>query len=167
MSSFICEKCGYIDNTACGGNYWEVVTNRKHYKEEYYNTHIVCSECCPTHFKSGAINEDGGKWEKHFPKVHWSKRGTKEELIKLCKEKEGNIINAEEYFETGVIHKDSDKKVYYDWRKKYEIENKLRIADDDGCRTLHKENRLSELMTYNEALRYLLTCTVMPLINNK
>jgi len=146
-----------------GGNYWQVVCKHNHYKEEYYNTHIVCSECCPTHYKSGEVNKDGGKWEKHFPKEHWSKRGTKEEFIKICEEKQGNFINAKEYFEIGVTHKSSDMKVYYDWRKKYEIDNYYRIIDDDGGRALHKENRLFELMTYNKALEYLLICTVIPL----
>ncbi|MBN1074710.1 hypothetical protein DVV91_10185 [Clostridium botulinum] len=77
MSTFICEKCGCIDNTACYGNYW--VRNSKE--------DILCSECY------------SGQWHTHFSKRHWSDVGDKKEILKKSNKNDGTLINAKEYFE--------------------------------------------------------------------
>lgn len=88
MSSFICEKCGTIDNSACNNNYWM----RKIIGRKYSPALLLCTSCTA---------KENGKpeiWHNQFPKRHWSECGTKEELIKECKNKNGNVVNAIEYF---------------------------------------------------------------------
>lgn len=103
MSTYICEKCGCIDNTACGGNYWAVKGKMDYYKDEYANKHVLCVECTPREYYDGSINEETGKWHNQFKKRHWSDCGTKEELIEECKKSRGNFVNAIEYFEINGI----------------------------------------------------------------
>lgn len=59
MSTFICEKCGCIDNTACGGTYWKVglskgKSDKKYFKDDFYNKHAVCVACKPTEYIDGS-----------------------------------------------------------------------------------------------------------------
>jgi hypothetical protein len=98
MSTYICEKCGCIDNTACGGNYWGVMSKRAYFKDDYANKHVLCVECTPSEYCDGSISEEAGKWHNKFPKRHWSAFGTKDEVIAHCLENQGNIVNAVDYF---------------------------------------------------------------------
>ena len=75
MSSYICEKCGSIENTALGG-YWKNLRGKKP---------VMCSEC------------NFGNWHGEFPKEHWSKYGVKQ-LLEWEKRNDGSMINATEYF---------------------------------------------------------------------
>ena len=102
MSTYICEKCGCIDNSACGGNYALVKSNFKFFKDDYANNHYLCVECTPTEFSDGSKNEKAGKWHNRFPKIHWTEIG-KENILKACEESCGNYTNAKEYFRKGVI----------------------------------------------------------------
>lgn len=112
MSTFICEKCGCIDNSALENNYWLAnlyigLLERKKlddfsisFSEEYqfYNDHYCCSECCkniPFNDGSGVINNKG--WHNRFPKKHWSEYG-KEYIMNYYKENKGDFVNAERYF---------------------------------------------------------------------
>jgi hypothetical protein len=79
-------------------NYWAVEANLNCYKDDYYNKNIVCTECTPSEYDDGSLNKDAGKWHNKFSKNHWSKIGSKEKIIKICKENQGNYVNAEEYF---------------------------------------------------------------------
>lgn len=67
MSLYVCEECGCIENTALS-NYWY----RKN-KDMFDDNRALCSECQPTHFKTGE-RASLGKWHNKFPKEHWSKR---------------------------------------------------------------------------------------------
>lgn len=98
MPSYICEKCGCVDNSACGGNYWDFVGKYNCYKDEYANTHALCVECTPTEFNDGSLVDKAGKWHNKFKKKHWSEYGTKEELIAMCIKDQGSYDNAVEYF---------------------------------------------------------------------
>ena len=98
MSTYICYKCGCIDNSACGGNYWSVRSKQNCYKEEYANTHELCVECTPKEYDDGSVNEEHGEWHNKFPKRHWSEYGSKEKVIEECKKNNGNLVNAIEYF---------------------------------------------------------------------
>jgi len=53
-----------------------------------------------------------------------------------------------------------EKRTYSEWRRTYEDENGIRILDDDGERQIYKEGRCDEQITYKEALKYLLVCTI-------
>ena len=105
MSTYICEKCGCVDNTACGGNYWSVamMKNSKKidpmFEDDYSNKHKLCCECTPPKFIDGSINNEAGKQHNRFPKRHWSECGDKENIIERCNEKVGNFVNAIEYFQ--------------------------------------------------------------------
>lgn len=115
MGTFICEKCGKIDNTACSNNYWHAIGN-KHlksvgmeididYKPEfgYFEDHVCCSDCC-----EGIVYVDNsGVIKKNSidikDKKHWSEYG-KEVLLKLEAMKDGSVENATEYFKSiGVL----------------------------------------------------------------
>lgn len=52
-------------------------------------------------------------------------------------------------------------KTYPVWKEEYEILSGMKIIDDSGARILESEGRLDTLLTYKEALKYLLTCTQM------
>ena len=86
MPCFICEKCGCVDNTACGGNYWihtfNVNTNQK------TDEKIMCCECYT------------GKWHGMFPKKSWSDYGTPEELIESERKHPGGLLNLEEFLKS-------------------------------------------------------------------
>jgi hypothetical protein len=99
MPSYICTKCGCIDNTACGGNYWNVIGKLNLFKDEYSNNNVLCTECAPSIFSDNSKNREAGKWHNRFPKKHWSTYGTKEELLKEFEEDPNNsLINVNEYF---------------------------------------------------------------------
>ena len=74
MSTYICEKCGTIDNTALSG-YWGNLMNKEQ---------KMCSEC------------NTGKWRGRFPKQSWKDYGV-EKLLELESHKDGSMINATEY----------------------------------------------------------------------
>ena len=91
MPSFICNKCGCIDNTACEGTYWQTRRGGKTFKDPWFDTHPVCSECNTTEFLDGSKG-GSGKWHGHFEKKHWSEYGTPAELSQM------GVINVESYF---------------------------------------------------------------------
>ena len=108
MSTFICEKCGCIDNTAMKNNAWMALYNKEcesnneeylaEYKDSYYNTHLCCAECCKNieyADGSGYINTTG--WHNKFEKIHWNSIG-KEKCLEIEKENLGSMINATDYF---------------------------------------------------------------------
>lgn len=108
MGVFICEKCGNIDNTACGNNYWHAASNKYHksinepikiyYKPEYeyFEDHECCSKCC-----TGIIYKDGDVMQPtpidDDILIHWTKIG-KEELLRM--EKDGDIKNVTSYLKS-------------------------------------------------------------------
>jgi hypothetical protein len=92
-------KCGCVDNTACGGNYWQIEAKLKYYKDKDSNEIHLCSECVKPEFIDGSIDEDAGHWHNLFPKKHWTEYGTKEEILEASEKNYGDFVNAKEYFE--------------------------------------------------------------------
>ena len=82
MSTFICSKCGCIDNSSKDGNYWTRFLDSNNKEPEP----PICCVC------------NGKQWHNCFPKEHWSNHGTQDELIAEAKKKQGNYDNAVEYF---------------------------------------------------------------------
>lgn len=80
MSTFICEKCGCIDNSALGGTYWAASLGDRE--------DILCQQC------------NLGSWHNMFPKKHWSKFGNPEELVKMFEQDKGSFSNAKQYFKS-------------------------------------------------------------------
>lgn len=114
MSIFICEKCGKLDNTACGNNYWIAYMNKNARargenptpffkpKFAYFETHACCSDCCEGvefYDNSGILHKSDIDIEN---KEHWSKYG-KEELLEWEARKDGSMENASEYFKENKI----------------------------------------------------------------
>lgn len=99
MSSYICAKCGCVDNTACGGNYWSYRSKHNYFNDEFANNNPLCVECTPTEYSDGSKNREAGKWHNRFPKKHWSEYRSREETIEECKRGQGNVVNAIDYFE--------------------------------------------------------------------
>lgn len=111
MSTFICEKCGKLDNTACSNNYWHAVGNKYRQSEgkelstcfklefAYFENHVCCSDCCEgvTYRDDSGVLHNG----KHDikDKDHWTKFG-KEKLIEWEKRNDGSMVNATEYFKS-------------------------------------------------------------------
>jgi len=87
MPLFVCEKCGCVDNTACGGTFW-IVLHKKDNK-------VLCCEC---HFGPG-------KWHNRFPKKiatqseikqikkYWKKNLSSEGYRLIYKEKKNEVPN--------------------------------------------------------------------------
>lgn len=72
MPLFVCDKCGCIENTACG-HWWA----RKHvfFEEGSLDPELVgkplCSECIPARYSDGSP-AGTGEWHGRFPKEHWT-----------------------------------------------------------------------------------------------
>lgn len=106
MPSYICVKCGYIENSACGGNYWIANMNKyrqsqgreidKYFKEDYANTELLCSVCTPKTWKDGKVREDDGI---HIERHHWSEVG-RDAILHAAEASCGNYTNAKEFFES-------------------------------------------------------------------
>jgi hypothetical protein len=61
---FVCQKCGCVENTACG-HYWG--RERNCFGEDLIGL-ALCSECTPDHYIDGSPNPRGGKWHGRFTK---------------------------------------------------------------------------------------------------
>lgn len=106
MPAFICEKCGCIDNTACGGTYWGVATaknshrNDQPFKEDFYNKHPVCVACKPREYSDGSKDVNAGKWHNSFERKHWTEyQSTIEKLETSQNERPGSLMNDKSYIE--------------------------------------------------------------------
>lgn len=93
MSTFLCEKCGAIENTATS-NYW---------LNKMENYPVLCSKC------------ETGKWHNRFERRHWSYYGV-EEILQANKAGNGDFINAKEHFiNIGVIGNKKDAITEIPW----------------------------------------------------
>lgn len=114
MSTFICEKCGRISNSALRGTYWHAEMNLSHiskgepidksYKPEYefFETHHCCDKCADgVEFKdgSGVLHPTEFTIPDNEMK-HWSEIG-KEECLRLEAKGYGFLVNATYFFENG------------------------------------------------------------------
>ena len=67
MSLYQCEKCGCVENTACG-HYWSAIFGREMFSDYQNGTNekmLLCSACGPLKFKNGE-STDFGKWHGIF-----------------------------------------------------------------------------------------------------
>ena len=81
MSTFICTKCGALENTATS-EYWYFIMEGEE---------PICSKCST------------GEWHNRFPRKHWSEVGI-DKLLKAQKLGKGDFINAREHLrDIGVI----------------------------------------------------------------
>jgi len=95
MPTFLCERCGAVENTATS-NYWM----HKLEKES-----LTCSKC------------DTGEWHNKFPRKHWSSYSIGD-LLKLQKEGKGDFINAREHLRNiGVIGSKKNIQSEIDWEE--------------------------------------------------
>ena len=128
MSSYLCEVCGCVDNSACSGNYWTVLARVLHgskepvtypFVDDFFNNHFACVACCPQErLDNGepSIDERLGKWHNNFPREHWSHYGKKEKILKDHERSNFSFENAIDYFE-----KYGDKG-HWEFRKGYDDE---------------------------------------------
>lgn len=65
MPVFTCEKCGCVDNSACGGTYW---TKDADWWPDEFRGKALCIVCAPPFFKNGDLNHGVGKWHNKFPR---------------------------------------------------------------------------------------------------
>ena len=94
MSLFICDKCGCVDNTACGGTYWIHRSDMYSGENSWADKLVLCVECKPKEYSDGSIDDNAGKWHNEFKKRPWEFYGNKEELLK-----EVGFVHVKEYFE--------------------------------------------------------------------
>lgn len=81
MSTFLCTRCGAIENTATS-SYWIDTRDGKP---------PICSKC------------KTGTWHGEFPRTHWSSLGVGE-VLRLQKLDHGDLINGREHLRNiGVI----------------------------------------------------------------
>lgn len=66
MSTYQCERCGAIENSALG--HYHSIGWYELWPEEYIDIKL-CSECGPPIYKSGKPNPKFGKWHGQFEKV--------------------------------------------------------------------------------------------------
>lgn len=114
MSTFICEKCGKLDNSACNNNYWHAIGNkyRKSKGEKldicfkpqfiFFEDHICCSDCYEEIIDNKYTETLHSKKTNIKNKEHWTKYG-KEKLLEWEKRKDGSMVNATEYFKNNNI----------------------------------------------------------------
>lgn len=81
MSTFLCTRCGAIENTATSNYYYHKLEGQP----------VICSKC------------ETGKWHDRFPRKHWSTYSI-DELLKLQKKEQGDVINARQHLRNiGII----------------------------------------------------------------
>lgn len=86
MSTFICTRCGAIENTATSDYWYDTMENRQ----------PVCSKC------------SSGKWHNMFPREHWSTVGISK-ILELQKRNQGDFINGRNHLRNiGVIGNKKD-----------------------------------------------------------
>jgi len=91
MSTYICERCGAIENTACCDHYYDVLWRRHEGTLKSDETEYLCSKCTT------------GQWHGRFPREHWSKIGISE-VLRLQKLNQGDFINGRNHLRNiGVI----------------------------------------------------------------
>jgi hypothetical protein len=71
MPLYVCDECGCVDNTACGGNYWFKNKNEESFADYIPDGKALCVECTPSLYKDGSSSSDAGKWHNRFPKKKW------------------------------------------------------------------------------------------------
>ena len=95
MSTFLCSKCGAVENTATSDYWLDVLTGNK----------PICSKCRT------------GKWHDKFPRRHWSYFGI-EKILSEQEKQNGNCINAIEHFEDiGLINNKQPVLKEIDWEE--------------------------------------------------
>ncbi len=81
MSTFICTRCGAVENTATS-EYWTLKREGKP---------VICSKCST------------GKWHNKFARRHWSYYGVSA-ILKAQKQDLGDFVNGREHLRNiGVI----------------------------------------------------------------
>lgn len=130
MGIFICEKCGYISNTALSGTYHHASSNLVRisknkpidtmYKPEFefFETHRCCDRCAEGVIysdDSGTLHPDSLTFKENELR-HWTDIG-KDTLLELEARKDGNMVNASYFFENG-LDKTVTPKGEASWQKK-------------------------------------------------
>jgi len=69
MPLFVCDRCGCVDNTTCGGTYW-IKDHNEEYFDNVKNGEALCSECAPEFCNDGS-ESGGGVWHNKFQKEKW------------------------------------------------------------------------------------------------
>lgn len=115
MSIFICEKCGYLSNSADKNNYHHAnaniycLENNKPiqilYKPEfeYFETHRCCERCCDGieySDSSGILHPDRFS-PSDDERIHWSQYG-KEKCLKQYDENPYILTNAKYFFDNNL-----------------------------------------------------------------
>lgn len=106
MGVFICEKCGNIDNTARGNNYWHVAGNLSRLSKgeeidrmypdeyEYFETNMCCTHCCRgVPYSDGSGKLGYGKFDDEKLQ-HWTDIG-REKILEW--EQSGFMKNGSTY----------------------------------------------------------------------
>lgn len=148
MPSYICERCGCVDNSACGGNYWNVKSKAGLYKDKEANEHLLCVECTPNEFSDGSKNEEAGKWHNQFKKKHWSDYGTMEEIIEVADKEKGSLTNAREYFKRIRLSKSAEDVLDFIYNT-YVIEDDSKLDESAKELKQHYKFVLEDLMLHD------------------
>lgn len=70
MPLFVCDNCGCIDNTACGGTWWS--RNMTDIWPKEYVGKALCVVCASPVYNDGSPNTDAGEWHNHFPRKQYT-----------------------------------------------------------------------------------------------
>ena len=93
MPTFLCQRCGAVENTATS-HYWS---------NKMDNKPVLCSKC------------ETGVWHGRFERKHWSAYGLSE-VLKAQKENMGDFINAREHLRNiGIIGSKKNLIKEIDW----------------------------------------------------
>ena len=93
MPTFLCERCGAVENTA--------TSNYQYRKCE--NLQVLCSKC------------ETGTWHGRFERKHWSSYGL-DVVLRAQKENRGDFINGKEHLRNiGVIGSKKETSKEIEW----------------------------------------------------
>ena len=92
MAIFICEKCGRLDNTANGNNFWQANSNkvrigdgrpaRESFADPFFDTHVCCGECCEgVKYKDGSGQLRGNEFDTVSEKPYWEMKLLSQESV--------------------------------------------------------------------------------------
>lgn len=114
MSVFICEKCGYISNSALRGTFHHASANLSRIRKnepidvmyapefEFFETHRCCDKCADGvrySDNSGTLHPNQFTFAEN-ELYHWTDY-SKEKLLELEKLNNGSMANASYFFDNG------------------------------------------------------------------
>jgi len=85
MPLFVCEECGCVDNTACGGTFWDVLSAR--------SGKVLCCECRFGRWHNRFSKRTASQSEVEQIKKYWKSCLSSGDYNLVCKGNKSKVKN--------------------------------------------------------------------------